>query len=421
MELREVLDYAGLEKLFNYFYITTGLDVGLSDIDGTIHLRSGRTISICKAADNCELCRKHLAKGGLESLELGEPYIFACGCGLVMCSSPIVYEEKYLGSISCGPAMLWEADEVAMEEISRKASGMNLQITPELFNGIPSCECMNITAAAQLLFMLVNSLTKEHSRYLRQREQISDQQKTIAELILERKLVAVELQKMEKRSALAYPTEKEKELIAFVQLGKKQQAAALLNDILSVIFSFAEGSLDTIRVKLFELVAFLSRAAVDAGAPLKEVNAITKEAFEICDDQTNFEKLCYLTTRAMEGFIEIVYQNREQRQTSFHLTKAIEYIHEHYAEDLPLGTVASSVYVSDFYLSHLFRKEMNQTFSDYAAKVRIDKAREMLRDDPCARIQEVSIKTGYSDPNYFAKIFKKQTGVSPRVYQAFFK
>jgi two-component system response regulator YesN len=123
----------------------------------------------------------------------------------------------------------------------------------------------------------------------------------------------------------------------------------------------------------------------------------------------------------MERFIDTVYRNREQKQTSFHLTKAIEYIQEHYMEDLPLGAVASSVYVSEYYLSHLFRKGMNQTFSDYTAKVRIDKAREFLRKDTSARIQEIADKTGFNDSNYFAKIFKKHTGVSPREYQAFFK
>ena len=421
MDLREVLDFAQLEKLLNYFYISTGLDVALHDAEGDVLISFRRSASICKAARNGELCRKHLAAGGIKSMELGEPYIYACGCGLVMCSSPVLFNEELIGSISCGPAMLWEADEIAFEEITKKTACMNLTLTEDLLKGIPSYECMNITAAAQLLFIMVNSLTKEHSRYLQQREKITRQQGKIANLILERKITAAELREIEKRSALAYPTEKEKELIAFVQLGKKQQAAALLNDILSVIFSFAEGSLDIIRVKLFELIAFLSRAAVDAGAPLKEVNAITKEAFEICDDQTGFEQLCFLTTRAMEGFIDTVFRNREKKQTSFYLTKAIEFIQEHYMEDLPLGTVASSVYVSEFYLSHLFRKEMNQTFSDYAAKVRIDKAREFLREDPTARIQEIAIKTGFNDPTYFAKIFKKHTGVSPREYQGVFK
>jgi two-component system response regulator YesN len=159
---------------------------------------------------------------------------------------------------------------------------------------------------------------------------------------------------------------------------------------------------------------------VDAGAPLKEVNEITRKSFEICADSTDFERLCFLTTQAMEGFIDTVYRNRKNLRTSAHLTKAIEYIDGHYTEDLNLGGVAEAVYVSEYYLSHLFRREMNITFSDYVSKVRIDKAKELLKDHT-ARIQEVADKTGFNDPNYFAKIFRKYTGMSPRSYQAFFK
>jgi two-component system response regulator YesN len=183
----------------------------------------------------------------------------------------------------------------------------------------------------------------------------------------------------------------------------------------------ADGNTDTIRVKIFELIAYLSRAAVDAGAPLWEVNRITKGAFEICEDHTDFERMCFLTTQAMERFIDTVYQNRKQRPNSSHLTKAIDYIMAHYAEELSLSTVAHSVYVSEYYLSHLFRKEMNITFSDYICRVRIEKAKEYLKNDRSAQIQEISDKTGYNDPNYFAKIFKKVTGVTPKEYQAFFK
>jgi two-component system response regulator YesN len=421
MNLREVFDFVQIENLLNYFHITTGLDAALHDESGAVLASRRKKSAICEAAENCTFCRECLVYGGKKSMNLGEPYIYTCGCGLVMCSSSVVFDEELVGSISCGPVMLWDADEIAIEEITQKTAGMNFTLTKELLESIPSFECESITAAAQILFIIVNSLGKEHSRYLRQREELNKQQSQIAEMIFEKKIAAAELREMEKRSALAYPSDKEKELIAFVQLGKKQEATAMLNDILSVIFSLADGSLEIIQVKLFELIAFLSRAAVDSGAPLKEVNRITRDAFDICEDQADFERLCFLTTRAMEGFIEIVARNKKEKQTSFHLTKAIEYIQNYYMEDLPLITVAESVYVSEYYLSHLFRKEMNLTFSDYVAKVRIDKAREIMRNDPSARIQEIAIKTGFNDPNYFAKIFKKLMGANPREYQALFR
>jgi two-component system response regulator YesN len=363
-----------------------------------------------------------IAYGGVMASELGEPYIFACGCGLIMCSSPVMFNERLAGSIVCGPALLWEADEIALSEIVEKTGEMDIHIGAGGFlDRTPACSCINVTSAAQILFIIVNSLTHEHSVYLKQRAQITEQQRRIAELILDRKSAAADLIEMEKRaSALAYPYETEKELIAFVQNGNKQQATIILNTLLSVIFCFAGGNIDTIRIRIFELVAFLSRAAVEAGAPLREVNTITKESFEICEDSTDFERLCFLTTQAMERFIDTVHQNRGRKQTSEHLSKAIGYITRNYAGDLSLGNVAASVFVSEFYRSHLFRKEMNPTFSNYVCRIRIDKAKEFLKNDKMAQIQEVAGRVGFNDANYFAKIFKKTTGLTPKEYHSFF-
>jgi two-component system response regulator YesN len=420
--LREILDFTQLQKLFGYFSIVTGLDVALFDVSGT-ELLSGRKAGvICNAAKNCRKCREMIAYGGVMSSQLGEPYIFACGCGLIMCSSPVMFNNQLAGSIVCGPALLWEADEIALSEIVEKTGKMGIQTGAGDFLGhTPACNCVNVTSAAQILFIIVNSLTREHSVYLKQRAQITGQQRRITELILDNKAAAAGLIEMEKRaSALAYPYETEKELIAFVQNGNKQQATKILNTLLSVIFCFAGGNLDTIRVRIFELVAFLSRAAVEAGAPLREVNTITKESFEICEDSTDFERLCFLTTQAMECFIDTVHQNRGQRQTSEHLNKAIGYITQNYAEDLSLSSVADRVFVSEYYLSHLFRKEMNTTFSNYVCRIRIAKAKEFLKSDKLAQIQEIAGKVGFNDANYFAKIFKKTTGVTPKEYHSFF-
>jgi two-component system response regulator YesN len=421
--LKDILDFGQIENLLRHFFLVTGLDTAFYDAGGREITAKRNSSSICASAQGCGICRKHLAYGGEKSLELGDPYIYSCGCGLVMCSSPIVYNASLIGSIACGPVMLWDADEIAVSDLAEKIRPMNLNADPALLIGaVPSLDCVNITSAAQILFIMVNSLTREHSVYLQQRARITEQQATIAELIIERKKTAAELLEIENRKILLrYPEETEKELIAFVQGGNKQQATKLLNSFLGKIFGFAEGNLETIRVKLFEFIAFLSRSAVDAGAPLKEVNAITKASFEICEEDTDFERLCFLTTRAMEGFIDTVYRNRERKQTSAYITRAIEYIMNHYMDDLSLGTVAQEVYASEYYLSHLFRKEMNQTFSDYVTRVRIEKAREFLRENINARIQEVAGMTGFSDSNYFAKIFKKITGISPRSYQAFFR
>jgi AraC-like DNA-binding protein/ligand-binding sensor protein len=421
--LEEILNLEQLKKLFRYFSVVSGLDVALFDDSGREALVNRKTGSVCAAAKNCQKCREYLTYGGTMSSDLGAPYIYACGCGLIMCSTPVMFNERLLGSIACGPTILWDADEVAVLEVEEHTQDMLIDIGSEDFlRNTPSCSCENMSSFAQLLFIIVDSLTREHSRYLNQRAQIAEQQARISELLIDRNIAAAELIKIEERSTvLAYPIETEKELIALVQSGNKQQATKILNNLLGEIFYLTGGNLDTIRIKLFELVAFLSRAAVDAGAPLRDVNRITKDSFEICEDSTDFEHLCFLTTQAMGRFIDTVYQNRTQKQTSQHLSRAIEYVRQHYASDLSLSAVADKVFVSKYYLSHLFQKEMKTTCSSYIRRIRIEMAKRFIKEDNTALIQEIANRVGFNDANYFTKVFKKLSGVTPKEYQAFFK
>lgn len=418
--LGEVLDLNSLSELFGHFYVTTGLSVGLYDTEGTRVLFRGRDQDICALADNCAKCRSLLSYGGKKSAELGEPYIYRCGCGLIMCSSPVLFEDKLIGSIACGPAMLWESDDFARAELTAACTDMPLNVSDETYKGIRQLDCVNMTSAAKILYIMVNSLTIAKSSYLSQRARISGQQARIAELIADKKAAAASVNAIEQNVKLTkYPVETERELIAYVQMGDKIRAKKILNSLLGEIFALAGGDLDIIRARLYELIAFLSRAAVDAGAPVKELAGIIKKASLLMAEGSDYEQICFLTNEAMEGFLDTVYRNRAAKSTKEHLSKAIAYIDSHYADELSLGLVARNVYVSSFYLSHLFRDEMNSTFTDYVTKIRVERAKALLKT-PGKKIQEVAESVGFNDSNYFAKAFKKHTGTSPKEYQSFF-
>ncbi len=420
-KIGDILDLSELKKLFSYFSVMTGLDVTLYASDGQAVLTNRQKDSVCDFADNCSVCRENIVYGGLKSAELGEPYIFSCGCGLIMCSSPVIFEGKLIGSIVCGPTMLWEADEFAKDEFFTKLSKLNITGDfSEYFNKIKTLDCVNMTAAAQILFIIVNSLSREHGKYLLQRAKISDQQSRISELIAEKKASSVSIERIEKHSEkFRNPLEMEKELISYVQTGNRQEAKKILNSILGEIFSLSGGDTDIIKIRVFELLAFLSRAAVDSGAPLSSTDEIIRKASEIMKENADFEEVCFLTAEALDAFIDVVYESRSLKKSSEHLSKAIAYIAENFADELSLGKVAGAVFVSNYYLSHLFRDEMGTTFSDYLCKVRIEKAKEYLKDVGM-KISEAAEKAGFNDANYFAKTFKKYTGLTPKAYRSLF-
>jgi two-component system response regulator YesN len=89
---------------------------------------------------------------------------------------------------------------------------------------------------------------------------------------------------------------------------------------------------------------------------------------------------------------------------------------ERFAENLQVGDLAKEVFLSTTYLCLLFKQETGETINEYITKVRLDKAKELLRD-PGNKFYEVCEAVGYSDPSYFSKLFKKHTGFTPSSYR----
>lgn len=91
-------------------------------------------------------------------------------------------------------------------------------------------------------------------------------------------------------------------------------------------------------------------------------------------------------------------------------------IEKRYAEKLTVQDIASEISLSINHMMNLFKKETGETVGDYLTKVRMRHAKRLLLD-PMIKIYEIAGEIGYSDPNYFAKAFKKHTGLSPKEFR----
>ena len=96
--------------------------------------------------------------------------------------------------------------------------------------------------------------------------------------------------------------------------------------------------------------------------------------------------------------------------------KAKEYINQKFSKDISLEEVAKHVDISSYYFSKLFKEEEGMNFIEYVTELRIGKAKQMLMQGNVS-IKEVCIEAGYTDPNYFSRIFKKVVGCTPTEYR----
>ncbi|MEA4854288.1 MAG: PocR ligand-binding domain-containing protein [Christensenella sp.] len=98
------------------------------------------------------------------------------------------------------------------------------------------------------------------------------------------------------------------------------------------------------------------------------------------------------------------------------LTPVYEYIEKNIFDDLSLNRVASACNISANYLSRLFSKYNDTTFSNYVNQQKIEYAKKLLISTDMS-VQEIALKFGYNDCSYFIKVFKKNVGVSPAIFR----
>lgn len=98
------------------------------------------------------------------------------------------------------------------------------------------------------------------------------------------------------------------------------------------------------------------------------------------------------------------------------ITRAKQFIREHQADDLSLGEVARAVNTSTFYFCKLFKKTTGLNFTEYLARVRIEKARNLLLN-PNLRISEVAFEVGFQSLTHFNRVFRRIAGESPTRYR----
>jgi len=110
--------------------------------------------------------------------------------------------------------------------------------------------------------------------------------------------------------------------------------------------------------------------------------------------------------------IAIQHQNAEQPA----ITRAKQFINTHQADDLSLADVAHAVNTSTFYFCKMFKKGTGLTFTDYLARVRVEKAKNLLLN-PNLRVSEIAYGSGFQSLTHFNRIFRRLTGQSPTEYR----
>ncbi|MDO7908039.1 AraC family transcriptional regulator [Paenibacillus sp. JX-17] len=157
-------------------------------------------------------------------------------------------------------------------------------------------------------------------------------------------------------------------------------------------------------------------------------SAYYEQGGKVCrfDDLRNGEGEAYKVSSLSDGqhrlhrsYVATALQrSREEREqeTITVLDRARQYILQRYTEELSLEDVAEHVHLNPYYLSKIMKQQFGESFIDLLTRLRIEKAKEIMSSEQLS-LKEVCFEVGYKDPNYFSRVFKRVTGMTPTEYR----
>lgn len=111
---------------------------------------------------------------------------------------------------------------------------------------------------------------------------------------------------------------------------------------------------------------------------------------------------------------QVVHSPLETEHT-FKLKLVLEYIGEHYAEELTIPQLARICYFSEYHFMRFFKKYMGISCLEYIKTLRLEKAASLLGQN-AGSILEISLASGFSNLSYFYREFKKKYGMTPKQF-----
>lgn len=419
-KLLNFVDINAMKEILEAFTETTSLMVNIVDVEGrSIFSRENfnKCCSFCQQIysmeGGLERCRGAYKRYGRQAALFGKPYIFRCPSGLVEWAAPIIVEDQHLGSVICGQVLMWEPEDFFWIELREFNKGLTSDFT-ELFAQVKELPVVSpsvVRSASYLMHIIANYIMKASWTSYIQTKEINYQQTLLHKEIENREY----LEKGLTGKTIGYSFTNERELMTRISLGDADVSRVLLERLLAEVLGNCNKDIGYVRASVIELCVLMSRSAVDAGVDLKETYEGNSEIFAKIYETNTIEGVCFEAQKLLERYLSGMTGQHEQPNNS-KVQEIKKIIRRDYRKNLTLESISESVFLSPSYASRLFKKVQGCSIIEYLTKTRLDEAKRLLCN-PIYLVEEVATCVGYADAGYFAKVFRRQEGITPTQYR----
>ena len=419
-DLLKLLDKDFLRRLLEDFTAATGLTANIISIEGrSIFSRADaqKNCTFCKLVRELERkkginrCAAAYRRAGLQAVRYSEPYIFRCPAGLVEWVAPITYDGMHIGSVVCGQVLMWEPEDFFWVELEEKNREITDDIQP-LINAAKELQVVQtnkVQAASRLLAIIANTIMESVLNEIKRKNDLAYQERLLEKERDTRK----ELERKLNASSMTYLHDQTRGLVKTLKaedFGEARRVfTVLLADIVNSASSFSEA-----YASMFDVIVSVSHHAIDSGVDPDECMRVNLGFSNADRFASRLEELGEAAEKTFDQQIELIKAHARPRKRAVEAMRG--FIKSHLNTNFTISDVADSVELSAYYASRIFREDQNMTIMEYAVQLRMNEACYLL-SNPNLRIDEIAAQLGYADSSYFARVFRKNVGMSPRQYR----
>ena len=412
-----------LKQSLYVYWQATGIGLLLLDENGETLESYGSPDAYCdlihQNQDQLERCRKVHAFMGPEAEKTGSCFFYGCHGNMMHFSIALLEDGKYAGSVVAGPVMADYPSMDSLDEVIRSCEvppGCRSLFLSAMQN-IQVIEPERMYYLGELLAHLVNHLMSgEDVRIMRRYRDKRRQQELIGEALHDLKTRNALEQDERRRSEVmrSIQVRQEQELAEMIERGSLQEAQDILNDILGGIY-FSSGSTELIKLRINELLTVLCRELVQKGADAKKIWSLVADFQKKSAQTEDAGEISFMLSQVLPQLVGML-QGEYAAGIHESVRRSLEYIHRNYRSEITLNRTAAYAMASPAHLSRLFNADMGMGFSSYVNHLRVKKAKELLKETELS-LSDISQAVGFSSQQYFSRIFKEETGVSPGQYR----
>ena len=207
-----------------------------------------------------------------------------------------------------------------------------------------------------------------------------------------------------------------RQLFKMIRTGDRQSLEKAVSECVRKLFG-RETSLQKYRLLIMEIITELFRFGSDNQLKTEQIFGQNEDVYGEIMRMESVEAVQTWLMAVSARMQDMILADRTNTTKSF-VKRAAEYVKEHYSDqELSVEVVCKALGVSTSYFSTVFQKETGKTFVKYLTEFRMEKAAELLLTKE-EKTYLIAQKAGYSDPNYFSYVFKRQFGVPPSKYRS---